>query len=402
MTRRHEPDIHPRVGGCPHEGGSAIIIVMMFAFVFLAMGMGLFFLVLSSINGTELEEKEVKAFNVAEAGVDAGMLALKVNWPEGSSDLTTVDETALRADFDATQFRDPTRSPAGDFINIEIRDNSGTVFDPTALPYDANGDDKVYVASEANVDDDRHRIIILAERNSWNLSFPLIAMYTSSFDANGQGLDISIDPQQTEPLPLNGTVPAYYNSQVGKKSLDLGANVVANPSDPGSFDSWVGTALMGALKGIAQAEGTYFTNATTANTFLLSAAAPGKITYLETTGAVEIGGSAAIGSRTNPVVLVIDANGQDVGLDFKGTADFFGIVVVKGNPFIRGTASIWGSFIASGLLTNKGNGSSPEINYNGNVIKQINRAYTISVNIVPNTWEEYTTVKSTTTTTPSN
>ncbi|MHB0981740.1 MAG: hypothetical protein ACYC5Q_17045, partial [Thermoleophilia bacterium] len=380
MIRVHEPT--PPVMSTPHrrDTGSAIVIVMMFAFVFLAMGLGLFFLVLSSIRGTELESKEVKAFNVAEAGVDAGMLALRTNWPEASNDLAIADETAFeaafRGDFDAAKFRDPTRSPASDFIGVDIRDNSGTIYDPTALPYDANGDNLVYIASEANVDDDRHRIIILAERKTWNLSFPLIAMYTSSFDANGQGLDISIDPQQTEPLPHEGTaVPAYYNAQVGKKGLDLGANVIANPSDPGSFDSWVGTALMSALKGIAQTDGTYFTNPATANTFLLSAAAPGKITYLETTSAVEIGGNTPIGSRTNPVVLVIDAGGQDIGLDFKGTADFFGIVVVKGNPFIRGTSSIYGSFIASGLLTNQGNGVSPEINYNGNIIKQINRAY---------------------------
>ena len=73
----------------------------------------------------------------------------------------------------------------------------------------------------------------------------------------------------------------------------------------------------------------------------------------------------------------------------EGTADFYGIIVVKGNPFIRGTSSIYGSFISSGTITNKGNGTLPEINYNGNIIKQINRAYTISVNIVPNTWEEY-------------
>lgn len=405
MSSEFELD-RPSGGAAVHrEGGSAIVIVMMFAFVFLAMGMGLFFLVLSSIKGTQLESKEVKAFNVAEAGVDAGMLALKVNWPETSTDLTTVDLTALRSDFDATLFRDPTRSPASEFIGIEIRDNSGATYDPTAVPYDANGDGKIYIASEANVDDDRHRIIILAERNTWNLSFPLIAMYTSAFDANGQGLDIYVDPLQTEPLPGTNpatglpAVPAFYNSQIGTKGLDLGPNVVTNPSDPGSFDSWVNTALIGALKGIAQAEGTYFTDPTAANTFLTSTSAPGEIVYLETTSAVEIGGSTAIGSRTNPVVLVIDAGGQDVGLDFKGTADFYGIIVVKGNPFIRGTSSIYGSFISSGTITNKGNGTSPEINYNGNIIKQINRAYTISVNIVPNTWEEYTTVRSSTTTT---
>ncbi|GAB4254880.1 MAG: hypothetical protein Kow00122_13090 [Thermoleophilia bacterium] len=373
----------------PREQGSLIIGVMMFVFVFLAMGLGLLYLVMSTASGTELERKEVKAFNVAEAGIDAGMLALMNHWPESAASPTVVDTNAIRADFDSQQFRDPTRSPAGDFLNVSIYDNS-----PAKPNYDANGDGKMYVDSQANVDDDRHRIIILAERKTWQLSFPLIAMYTNAFDANAQGLEIRIDPAQTEPLPLNGTAaPAFYNTQIGNKSLDLPADgsVLANPSAPGTFDSWVSSGLMGTLESIAKSEGTYFTTAAAAQSFLLSADAPGKIIYLKSSTPVEIAGSTQIGSYANPVVFIIDTpDGTDVGLDFKGTADFYGIIVIKGNPVIRGTASFWGSFIASGTLTNKGNGTTPEINYNGNIIRTINRAYTISVNIVPNTWEEYT------------
>ena len=49
------------------------------------------------------------------------------------------------------------------------------------------------------------------------------------------------------------------------------------------------------------------------------------------------------------------------------------------------------------LVLNKGTGSSGEINYNEKVIANINAQYTISVNIVPNTWEEYTLPKTSTT-----
>ncbi|MBU2602072.1 MAG: hypothetical protein KKA32_07880 [Actinobacteria bacterium] len=379
------------------EDGSLVVIVMMFAMVFLAIGLALFFLVKSSILGTDLESKGVKSFNVAEAGVDYGMLDLKTKWPSTSADAQTTTKvsavtTALRADFDATKFRNPTRSPAADFIKVLYYDNTGLANPPT---WDSNGDGLMYVASEANVDDSRHRIIILAERQAWYLTFPLIAMYTSSFDANGQGLNIDIDPLQTAPLPLNGTsVPAFYNSQVGAKGLDLGPNVVANPSAAGTFDSWVASGLMGSLKGIAQSEGTYFTTAAPAATLLFSGNAGGKIIYLESpTSVVDISGNTQIGSRENPVVLVIDAGTQTVGLDLKGTGDFYGIIVIKGDAMIRGTASIYGSVIVSGTIINKGTGASPEINYNGNIMKQINSAYTIGVSIVPNTWEEYTTAK---------
>ena len=64
------------------ESGSAIIVVMMLILVFLGMGVALVSLLAASRSGTELERKEVKAFSVAEAGLDAGMLALQQSWPE--------------------------------------------------------------------------------------------------------------------------------------------------------------------------------------------------------------------------------------------------------------------------------------------------------------------------------
>jgi Tfp pilus assembly protein PilX len=381
------------------DSGSAVIIALMFTFVFLLMGLALYYLVISSIRGTELESREVKAFNVAEAGLDAGMLTLSQGWPRSAGEPASLDGTQIRADFDPNEFRDPSRSPADEFITVEFHDNTSSIYDGSAPDYDSNGDGLMYISSEANVDDDRHRIIILAKRHTYNLDFPLIALYTNAFDANAQGLDVFVDPTQTEPLPLNvagqPAVPAFHNGQIGKRGLNTGPSVAENPSDPGDFESWIGNAKMGMLKTIAQGQNTYFTDPVLANDFLLSADGAGSVVYLETTAAVEIGGNVPIGSRTKPVVLAIDANGQDVGLDFRGTADFFGIVVVKGNPIIRGTSSIFGSFISSGTMINNGNGSLPEIQYNGDIIKLINRLFTISVNIVPNTWEEYTTPRDT-------
>jgi hypothetical protein len=48
-------------------------------------------------------------------------------------------------------------------------------------------------------------------------------------------------------------------------------------------------------------------------------------------------------------------------------------------------------------LNNKGNGSSGEITYNAKCITNINGQYVISVNIVPNSWEEYTLPRTSTT-----
>ena len=89
------------------------------------------------------------------------MLALKLNWPESSADPAIVDQTAFeasfRGDFDVDMFRDPSRSPSSDFINVEMHDNISAVDDPTADPFDSNRDGMIYVSSKANVDNDRHR-----------------------------------------------------------------------------------------------------------------------------------------------------------------------------------------------------------------------------------------------------
>jgi hypothetical protein len=134
-------------------------------------------------------------------------------------------------------------------------------------------------------------------------------------------------------------------------------------------------------------------------TLLKSINAPGKIVYMKSTTPIIIAGDSQLGSRENPIVLILDAPGIS-GLDFRGTADFYGIILSTGSLEIRGTSSFWGQVLARETIDSKGGGSSPEINYNLDVIKKINQTYTISVSIVPNTWEEYTVARPIVTTVP--
>src|SRR5680860_744533 len=124
------------------QEGSIIIIVMMFMLVFLIIGSALFVLVRSSNGSTELERKDVKAFNVAEAGVDAAMVELRLRWPRFSTDAkVTVDQAEFRSLYSTTEFRDPT---SGQFIQAVTYDNTPdnpTVYTDKRLDYDSNHDD---------------------------------------------------------------------------------------------------------------------------------------------------------------------------------------------------------------------------------------------------------------------
>ena len=91
-ARRMDPGALQDAG----ERGSVIVIAMVFVMIFIIIGVALYWLISSQTRSTETERTDVKAFNVAEAGVDAGMLALKLDWPRHDWDVATVDNDLLK------------------------------------------------------------------------------------------------------------------------------------------------------------------------------------------------------------------------------------------------------------------------------------------------------------------
>ena len=235
------------------QKGSVIIIVMMFALVFLIIGSALFVLVRSSNSGTALERKDVKAFNVAEAGVDAALVSLRVSWPRASGESVTVDPIEFRSFYsDTKEFPDPSH---GQFIEAVTYDN--TPDNPTSDPskrvtYDSNGDDKMWIDSEGDVDNARHRILVLAERLKLPVEIPDVALVANTAGGNGQGLDVSVDPDYHGSIPAGGALAVYTGKGTFNKDVCPGADisVVTVPTNP--FSDYVPDSLIGILKRMAQ------------------------------------------------------------------------------------------------------------------------------------------------------
>ena len=382
-----------------NERGLVIVVVMVFCLIFLIIGVALYWLSVGQTRATETERKDVKAFNVAEAGVDAGMLALKLEWPFTQYDYVMVDGYQIKTELqeENSSLYDPERSDPSEFLQVEVYDNSiisGETYQTVTIPpdpvdrviWDANGDGMMYVDASSNVQDSRHRILLLAERQVWNLYFPVgTALWANEVDSNGQGYGIEIE---------DGSPPVYYDvNDVQGKGIDEGTGVSTAPTST-EFDEVVTDAIIRALMGMAIQKGTYFTDDGEAETFLQSSEAPGSVVYVKSNTAVEIEGSEQMGTVEEPIVVVIDCTdapeGTEVAWDMRGSADFYGILVVLGDTVLRGTSSIHGALYSSGGMLNKGTGNTPELNYNETVVTNINRQYVLSVNIVPNTWEEYT------------
>jgi len=381
-----------------------VIIAMVFILVFATLGVALYSLIASQTRAAETERTDVKSFNVAEAGIDAGMLSLKLDWPSSASEPASVDVDLLRKALRAinpglwlpTEQGGPTGTPVdAEFLNVFIYDNvdpdtaeTTTVANPLAPAWDSNGDGRMFIDSTANVDNDRHRILVLAERQVWNLTFPAsLALWASTVDSNGQGFKISIE---------NGEPPVYYDVHDAQhKGVDPRPPTdVLALATPTKFDDVVSEQLRASLEKIAREHGTYFEGTSAgsrASDFLATAAARGKVVYVRSTTAVTISGRTQIGTAQEPVVLVIDTpDGTTNTWDLRGTGDFWGILVTIGHSTLRGTSGIHGALYCSGIVSNKGSGSCGEVAYNQQVINNINRYYVVSVNLVANTWEEYT------------
>jgi hypothetical protein len=373
------------------QDGAIIIIVMMFVLVFLIVGVALFLLVRSSNSATALERKDVKAFNVAEAGVDAAMSELRSGWPRFEGDPSVaVDPTEFRSLYPNTaQFPDPSH---GVFINAITYDNTSD--NPTSVEgnrefWDSNGDDVMWIDSEADVDNDRHRILVLVKRLKMPVELPDVALVANTAGGNGQGLDVSVDPAYLGDIPEGGADVVYTGKGTFNKDVSPGANIemITQASNP--FWSYVSDALLGNLRIMAegaQPSSLFNNDAEAASAYLCDPlTGPGSVVYLESTEEpIIIGGNTDMGTPNKPVILVIDTKNSGYAIDWRGTSAFYGVVIVVGNAELRGTNDIFG------CVENKG---GPGIKYNGDYIRRLNTLHTLSVAIVPNTWEEYTIPK---------
>jgi hypothetical protein len=395
---------------CRQEG-VALIVAVVFILIFTILGGALYWLVHSQILSTDTERTDVKSFNVSESGIDAGMLTLRLNWPRHSTDNATaaVTGTALKTALQAANpgLWDPKRASPTDFLKVLIYDNvnhatglTTSVADAAAPKWDSNGDGKMFVDATADVGDDRHRILVLAEKQQWQLSFPAtLALWAGVVDSNGQGFQVSIE---------KGTPPIYYDVHDAQhKGVDPEPASDVKAATPTAWENVVTPQTQAALMKIAQDEHCYFAAETlpytldghtyttveaAATAFLLSAHANGKVVYIKNNAAVVISGNKQVGTEEEPVVVVFDTpDGTVNAWDFRGTGDFYGIMLTIGDNELRGTSAMHGAVYCKGTVNNKGNGSCGELLYNQDVINNINGQYVIDVNLVPNTWEEYTT-----------
>lgn len=424
--RTHAMLLRSRLNRSMNQEGAVVVVATVFVFVFVVTGVALFFLLQSSSQSATLERRDVKAFNVAEAGVDAAMVQLRRNWPRASNESVVVDPGEFRGYFDVTQFPDPTHDQFIEVVTYDDTTSKDLSDDPRTYPakrvsYDQNDNKLMWIDSEALVDNVRHRILVQVKRLSMPVQIPDMVLAANTAGSNSPNFDVNVDPAYTGPIPVDeetgivGAKIAYTGKGDCSRDVNNGANIVKVASDDFDFSQYCPDALLGLLKQLAKGaqpgpgwdpawDDSYFSDTdggvAQVTAFIKNLnAGPGSVAYFETSQAtIEIAGNSQMGTPEKPMILVVDARGAtNPVIDWKGTSDFHGVVIVVGNALLRGTAAVKGCLLAEGGVEQKG---TVDLYYNGDYIRKLNDMYTLSVVIVPNTWEEYTIAKATTTTAP--
>jgi len=388
-----------------HQEGSVIVIVVMFAVVFVVVGAALFFLLQSSNQSAALERKDVKSFNVAEAGVDSAIVALRATWPYEPGESVAVDPDEFRSHYDEHEFPDP--SDGRQFIYSitydDTPDNPTSVAENRVL-HDSNDNDVMWIDSEALVDNARHRILVQAKRLAMPLDLPDIALLADKAGGNSHGLNVIVDPNYTGSIPVDpvtgeeGAEVRYTGRGDFAADVNPGLDIRMVPEPSCSFDSVLPDWNLDLLKQMAQPDG-YFTDADPTDelvTFLRDETqAPGSIVYFETSSSdikIKAAGNEPMGTPEEPLVFVVDArNATSPVIDWSGTFPFYGVLIVIGDVLLRShdpkVNHITGCLLSDGDVEGVG---TPTIAYNGDYIRWLNQKHTLSVAIVPNTWQEYT------------
>ncbi len=99
---------------------------------------------------------------------------------------------------------------------------------------------------------------------------------------------------------------------------------------------------------------------------------PGSVVYLESSeNPITIGGNTPMGSPERPAIVVVDTLNSGHAIDWRGTSQFYGVVIVVGDAMLRGTHDIRGCVLSAGAVENKG---GPGVRYNGDCVPPVERA----------------------------
>jgi type II secretory pathway pseudopilin PulG len=380
------------------ENGFALVTAIVLLTVMMGLGLGLLFLTDTQRKASTREQASETSFNVAEAALSAQVGQLSRSWPgntglEYPTSCTAATSVATNgcpsaeslsvaypstgsASCPAGTPKDAWGSPLSNGWTTYVRDNGPVgaptqLFDSTAekslLPYDANGDEKVFVRSVGVVQCRLVVLVALASAQYITIPFPQSAVSGNWFETTNNGKKLIINTQGSASQPGGVSMRCTGLSVAECEKYPPGKEQIVPDTtgvSPSPSPTWSASELATEKKAAESAvPSTYFKTGTCPGSL---AELTGKPTYVE--GPCDLSFTGGTGnSAAKPGFLILN-NGT---LKLNGNAEFFGtvygvnaqassgiIVEVHGNAQITGTAVVDGNGgLSFGSSGGQGNGN---------------------------------------------
>jgi type II secretory pathway pseudopilin PulG len=352
------------------ERGATLILIMGVVAALAILAAAMTVLTVNVQHNTATARTQGKAFNVAEAGVDAGQAALWASWPAdataGSS--LQVDPTTFKQQFSTVEFPDPT---TGQFIDVRFYDDDGNSVNPgmnMAYNYDFNNNGQMWIVSRGATGSRAAKVQTLVKKVIFDMRVREgVALYTDGvLGTKGTGNQpvVGLDP------------PAVAASVYARGGWNGNGTTTLTDVFPDEVLANLIETAVGAGKYYARQSdipaGAWSTQP--------------RIIVIEQGGVnakdmPDTDGSSVWSEDYPGVLIVLSGDMNQTGQ--KKT--IYGIVYLMDGVLLRGNAEIHGMCIAKGSADLRG---TRAINYNANVIANLNRPVVLSVKQVGNTWRE--------------
>ena len=371
--------------GANRETGSSLILIIGVIAALAMLASALVVLTVNVQHNTARHTTQARTFNVAEAALDAAQAAAWVNWPTVDTSPTLPGD--FEAQFPASQFPRPTSGP---FVTVTYYDDDGSgdpspAMDPDAHG-DVNGNNLMWIVAEADSGGRKAKVMALVEKITYTVTLKEgVALYTDSdgiFKGTGNQPVMGVDPPATSAVAyIRGTIDQNGQSDI--------SNITMNPDTTTTMSMVFPDEILVALIEKSKGDGKYFTNAAVIPSTIW--ATDPRVVVVEN-GNVDLkdipntdtdaNGADSIWSPDHPGILIVlngnvECNGQKKTL--------YGIVYILGGVLLTGNAEIHGMVVAKGVVDLRG---TRAVNYNQDVISNLNKPVIQSVRIVPGTWRE--------------
>jgi hypothetical protein len=366
------------------EDGVVMVTAIAVVTIVLALVFGLTLMSENQQTASARETASEQAFNLAEAAFNAQVGELSSKWPgpetkSGEVPVSCTEATSTAGNFCPTSASinqgypaslSPAKCPAGapteawgspltNRWTTYVRDDleGAPLFnspaEKEALPYDANGNERLWVRAVGVVRCTMVSMITLVARQQVTLNFPKKSVAGNWFKVTNEGKKVIVNTAGEPPVGQPGEismrcegVAAGHCEEWSKEKEQVSPNTTGAVATP---PVTLNEEQLAAMKAQAQAAGTFRSGASgTCPTTLEQVS--GLPAYIEGCGELQMTGGVG-NSQAKPGFLVL----ADGTLTLKGNAEFWGVIYAR-NPSnltgavvtLGGTAQVRGAINVDG------------------------------------------------------